>query len=341
MALYGMDTEEVRELAASLGRAADDLDRVARTLDSQLTAAPWTGPDAASFRSQWNGPHRAAIRSAADRLGAARSVLLANADAQKDASRADSGTGGRAHRAAAHAFKGSVPAGPDVGAAAADLVQGIRGLLGDASDAVMRAPIVADLITAGLGFQYVPGQDFYTTNQTSVQSHLGFMDAFDDLGFVGGMDLDDSVSTFTYDGQEYRLELWKGSYGGGSAFGGEVGLYVRDPDKEIWESPGQAIPGFYPAADPNERIHMVQEIYDVRTGDPYFTSDGHDTIGSDQYWNAALRTTPGIEKDDLGQRGTLYVDDPGLRDAMYDAMRREGLDVWVDDDAGTVSYDWR
>ncbi|KAA9111511.1 DUF4474 domain-containing protein [Microbacterium rhizomatis] len=355
MSFAGMDIEATRSLGSTFAKAADALAAAETQLSGELARSPWQGPDASSFRSDWNGPHRAALRRTADSLRSIGSLLLRQAEQQQNASERDGGglpAGFAAGQVGASRGYGGTSShatgGGDIFSQLAPLprtltglVPGLQNAVGNLADLAMRVPLVEAAISAGFGFEYVKGQDFYTTNQTSIQSHLGFMDAFDKLGFAGGMDLDDSVTQFEYGGQEYRLELWKGNYGAGAAFGGEIGLYVRDPDKDVWESPGQAIPGFYPAADQDERIHMVQQIYDVNTGETYFTSDGHDTIGGDQYWNAAIRTTPGIDKDDLGQRGTLYVDDPGLRDAMVSEMRREGLDVRVDVRTGAIDYDWR
>jgi uncharacterized protein YukE len=360
MAFEGMDLAEVRSLAAAIGRAADQLNTAADQLDAELSRSVWKGPDASQFRSQWTNSHRTTLRSTATSLRQVKKVLAKQADDQDKTSQVggggglpgDSGAGrhgsSRGGGGGTSTQVGGHGGGGDIWSQLAPvprnltgIVPGLQGLIGNAGDVIMGAPVVGGLISAGLGFQYVKGQDFYTTNQTSIQSHLGFMDAFDKAGFAGGMDLDDNTSTFKYGGREYRLELWKGNYGAGSAFGGEVGLYIRDPSKDFTQSPGQAIDGFYPAADPADRIRMVQTIYNVHTGDPYFTSDGHQTLGEDQYWNAAIRTTPGVSKDDLGQRGTLYVDDPGLRDAMSAEMRRQGLDVDVDASKGTISYDWK
>lgn len=354
MAFEGMDIAEVRSFASAVAGAADALAATADRLDGELTRSPWTGPDAARFRSEWTVSHRAALRSTATRLRAVQRLLVAQADDQERTSGAVDGNALADHgagRLGASRGSGGVPStvggGTDIWGSLAPvprtltgLIPGLQGAVGDVADLAMGAPLLGGLISAGFGFQYVKGQDFYTTNQTSIQSHLGFMDAFDQAGFAGGMDLDDSTSEFSYGGRDYRLELWKGSYGAGSAFGGEVGLYIRDPSKDLLQSPGQAIDGFYPAADPADRIRIVQSIYDVHTGETYFTSDGHQTLGEDQYWNAAIRTTPGLDKSDLGQRGTLYVDDPGLRQAMGAAMAREGVAVRIDDAAGTVVYDW-
>ncbi|WP_438352666.1 DUF4474 domain-containing protein [Microbacterium sp. CJ88] len=349
-----MDIADVRSLAASFSKAAGQLEAAATHLDADLSRARWLGPDAATFRSDWNSSHRAALRRTATSLRDVSRLLVRQADQQDDASRNDGGVsasgaghvgssrGGSAF-AGAHAT-GTGKAPTDIfslldGAAGGirDLTSDPLGTLGDIADTAMRNAIVEQWISEKLGFEYQGAdKDFYTTNQTSIQSHLGFMDLFDDAGFALGMDLDDSVNEFEYGGREYKLELWKGSYGGGSAFGGEIGLYIRDPSHSVLDSPGQAIDGFYPAAAPADRILSGQTIYNVHTGEEYFTNEKDDPA----YWNLAIRTDPGIDKSDLGQRGWLQVDDPGLRREMAAEMRRQGLEVTVDPHTRRINYVW-
>ena len=62
-------------------------------------------------------------------------------------------------------------AGPD-GPSFADqtaLVPGLQGAIGDVIDASMANPMIAGAVGQAFGFEYVPGQDFYTTNESSVQ----------------------------------------------------------------------------------------------------------------------------------------------------------------------------
>ena len=236
--------------------------------------------------------------------------------------------------------------GPD-GPSFADitaLVPGLQGALGDAMDWFMTQPGLAwlsGLVGAGLGFEYVKEGDFYTTNEHSLQSYLGFHDMYDSIHKLGGMDLHDKVIEVTgSDGKEYRLELWKGSYGSGSAFGGEIGLYVRDPHQGGLQGLLRLIPGFYPTAQGGDQIRMVQEIYNKTSGESYFTNDNRGSRDGDHFWNLAIRTEPGVGKDMLGQRGSLYFKDPVLAQRMAAAMRAEGLAASVGSDGMTVSYTW-
>ena len=221
------------------------------------------------------------------------------------------------------------------------LVPGLQDAIGDVIDAAMDNPMIAGAVGQAFGFEYVPGGDFYTTNETSLQSYFGFHDAYDKVGKLLGMDLDDEVIDFEVDGVEYRLELWKGSYGNGGAFGGEIGLYTsgtgeRGPMGDFLEQ----IPGYYSAAAGDDQIRMTQTMYDKQTGEVYFTNGGEGADDGEHYWNLAIRTDPGVSHEDLGQRGELVLTDPEVAAAMCAAMNREGVPAQLGEDGLTITYSW-
>lgn len=231
------------------------------------------------------------------------------------------------------------PEGPSTEDATAK-VPGLQWLMGVGMDLAMKHGLVAAVVGEFAGFEYVPAKDFYTTNETSVQSHLGFHDAFDKVGKLGGMDLDDKVVEFESNGKQYRLELWKGGYGSGAGFGGEIGLYTRSADETGLRGLFEKIPGYYSSAQGHDQIAMTQSIYNKQTGEVYFTNEGKGAADGDHYWNLAIRTKPGIRREDIGQMGTLHVPDAQTRTAMAGAMRQQGLTPVVNDADGTISYTW-
>ncbi|WP_375386234.1 WXG100 family type VII secretion target [uncultured Microbacterium sp.] len=91
MGLYGADVAQLRAAAAELDRSADRLGSARTELTAQLTRTPWTGQDAASFRTSWNASHAPRLNAAADRLREAAAVLRRNADAQETTSAAAGG----------------------------------------------------------------------------------------------------------------------------------------------------------------------------------------------------------------------------------------------------------
>ena len=213
--------------------------------------------------------------------------------------------------------------------------------IGDLIDKAMGHDWIANAAGKTFGFEYVQDGDFYTTNESSMQSYFGFHDAYDKVGKLLGMDLDDRVVEFKVNGTEYRLELWKGSYGSGGAFGGEIGFYTRGagergPLGDFLER----IPGYYSAAAGDDQIRMTQEIYDKRTGETYFTNDGQGADDGDHFWNLAIRTDPAVSHEDLGQRGTLELNDPDVASAMCEAMNAQGVPAQLSEDGLTITYEW-
>ncbi|WP_410663948.1 DUF4474 domain-containing protein [Amycolatopsis sp. lyj-84] len=209
---------------------------------------------------------------------------------------------------------------------------------------------IAQKIYDYLGFRYVADGDYYTTGEHSMQSFLGWHDFYDKLEKLIGADLDatgddgDNMEfTDPKTGKQYRLELWKGSYGFGGAFGGEVGFYTREP--------GSSDPaGYFDAAQGDDQIKVSQTIYNKTTDEVYFTNDGHGADGSDKkhFWNLGIRTDPDVDPSQLAQRATIEVRDIGLRDQLYDEMTRwaeahrdQNLIVTkTTDDPPALSYTW-
>lgn len=232
------------------------------------------------------------------------------------------------------------PQGPSFADTTAQ-VPGLQQAIGDVIDGAMSNPLVAGVVGRAFGFEYVPEGDFYTTNESSLQSYLGFHDIYDTAGKALGMDLDDKVVEFEVDGTQYRLELWQGSYGSGGAFGGEIGLYTRNtgergPLGDLLEH----IPGYYSSAAGGDQIAMSQTIYNTKTGEEYFTNNGAGADDGEHYWNLAIRTDPGVSHEDIGQRGTLQLKDPDVAQAMCQAMRAQGIDAQLGSDGLTITYDW-
>lgn len=226
-----------------------------------------------------------------------------------------------------------------------DLLFTVRDWAGDIMDWAMTDPrtsFLADFVTENFGFTYIEDGDFYTTSETSMQSHLGFHDAYDLLHAAGGMDLDAEVVYFTdpETNTQYRLEFWRGSYGMGSAYGGEIGLYTRDPDQEGIQRVAQELfPGYYSTAQGDDQIRMTQRLYDRHTGELLFENDNRGSNDGDHYWNLAIRTEPGYTKNDLIQEGQLYFTNEAVRDAAVTSLDNAGLDPQIMPD-GSVRYRW-
>lgn len=226
-------------------------------------------------------------------------------------------------------------------------------------DTLMKNPEVAQKVYDYFGFKYVENGDFYTTGEHSLQSFLGWHDFYDKMGGLIGTHLDETSAggdnmefTDPKTGKQYRLELWKGSYGFHGAYGGEVGFYSRDPNSDgLRGKLEHDHPGYYSTAQGEDQIKITQQVYDKNSGEVYFTNDGQGADGDDKrhFWNLAIRTDPDVRPEQLGQRATLEMPDADLRDRLYREMTRyatahpeERLTVTMGTDhPPTLSYDWR
>jgi hypothetical protein len=217
------------------------------------------------------------------------------------------------------------------------------GQLGSFFDGLMGSVLGPGISTVA-GFEYNKEGDFYYTNQHSIQSQLGFSDPVDAMGGLLAMNLDDNVVEFAANGLDYRLELWKGNYAAGEAYGGEMGLYYRKPgSSDPVTSFESNVTNWYATVDPEDQVRMVQSLYlDTNPDKPVIYNDTNDYAdGGKHFWNLAIRTDRGVTKDDLIQKGDIYVDDPQVREAMAAALRQASgvSNVAISDTR--ITYTWR
>ncbi len=180
-----------------------------------------------------------------------------------------------------------------------------------------------------LGFRYNPDTDSYYTAEGCIQQQWGFCDAIDKWGPALGMDLDTDIVTFTYDGQEFRSQLWKGIYGGGLSVGSELGLYSRPQ--------GEALATPYIPNDPSSEyilydsveqqyqpvIRQTTEYYDAASDEWRSFENYTGNYGDgDDYWSLNIRTDANVDKNSI--RVSYVVDctkqGPEFAKAYYEAL---------------------
>jgi len=111
-------------------------------------------------------------------------------------------------------------------------------------------PVVNWLTNAGTQAAQT-AQNLYTYG---VQAYQDAVQQAEQAGGAAGMNLDDQTIYFSANGKDYRLELWKGSYMSGGAYGGEIGLYYKDPASTSFITQVQsAIPGWYASVLPQDQ----------------------------------------------------------------------------------------
>jgi hypothetical protein len=59
------------------------------------------------------------------------------------------------------------------------------------------------------------------------QRSLGYFDLYDQVSFLGGLNIDCEPIEFNYGNKKWKIELWKDSYLFGDATGAEIGVYTN------------------------------------------------------------------------------------------------------------------
>ena len=188
-----------------------------------------------------------------------------------------------------------------------------------------------DVISRLLAFEYNEEKDFYYTNENyGIQRISRFHDIIDCFDGMLGMNLDTKVIEYDVNGVNYRLQLWKGSYGYGNAYGSEINLY-SNTDGGTW----------YAAVEGEQEIRTEQYLYLNGSKEPLIHNDvATYTEDGKHFWNLAIRTDAGYTKEDLWQESILYIEDKDHRDTLFRKLRKDKeLQVeWGDNNSIVIKY---
>ncbi|WP_455044755.1 DUF4474 domain-containing protein [Lancefieldella rimae] len=224
-----------------------------------------------------------------------------------------------------------------------------------------------DLMKSFTSFSFENGRFFTSDSPGSIQHRNGFADVYDKGEQFLGMDLDTYITTFEYNGKEYRIQEWDGSYMAGIGYGGEIAVYSRDMSPNGYR-------GYHHMANSQVESRLdcltSQEVesqfimYKAVRGDqvPKMQVTVHTIYSSkddrrykiegekgDTSWSFNGKARP-VDKDGLYpialDTNQLYVtatvdfkNDIGLAQAAYDALKKDGINVQLEGTEITVSYD--
>ncbi|NNN22403.1 MAG: hypothetical protein HKL80_10440 [Acidimicrobiales bacterium] len=86
MSFYGMDVDQVRQLANQMSQAAGEIESLSAQLTSALNSTQWVGPDQQRFMSEWTSQHSPNLRNVCQGLHQAAQLAIQNANQQEQAS---------------------------------------------------------------------------------------------------------------------------------------------------------------------------------------------------------------------------------------------------------------
>ena len=164
---------------------------------------------------------------------------------------------------------------------------------------------IAGSLAKYLGFVYNEKTDSYYTKEGCIQQQWGFCDAIDDWGPGLGMDLDTEIVTFVHDGQEFRVQLWKGIYAGGLSLGSEFAIYSRSVEEALanpYERGSENSRYIYYESVEDKYQPMVKQETSYRSSNKTtksFKCDTRDYGDGDDYWNLNIRSDAGVIKETI------------------------------------------
>jgi type II secretory pathway pseudopilin PulG len=161
----------------------------------------------------------------------------------------------------------------------------------------------------GTGYDYMPLQYVFRHAQGHVPVKIGgYSKLYDIFAPVAMIFIDTRRIIFDYEGKEWLVQLWKGSYFV-VEYGGEIGIYNRPIGSK----------GFYQASD---------ELIDMEYS---YAADGKQLIEylpTKTWWGAAFRISSPIfskiySADELTMTGKISFDDPGMLKAFAAAFAEQ------------------
>lgn len=218
-----------------------------------------------------------------------------------------------------------------------------------------------DLMKSFTSFSFENGRFFTSDSPGSIQHRNGFADVYDKGEQLLGMDLDTYITTFEYNGKEYRIQEWDGSYMAGIGYGGEIAVYSRDMSPNGYR-------GYHHMANSQvesrldcltsqevesqfimykavlgDQVPKMQVHIKTLSGENEFDGNMGDTSWS---FNGKVRPidTDGsysitVDNDQLYVTATVdFKNDIGLAQAAHDALKKDGINVQLEGTEITVSY---
>ena len=153
----------------------------------------------------------------------------------------------------------------------------------------------------GIGIDYVSAQQMMTTAPYSYQRALGFNIFYEMIGPLVGFHTETATFPFDYNGKDWKIQLWKGSYYYVSN-GGEIGLYEREKNVLIFWDPSDT------------ELGMSLKIYKNGVLDVDYPERPSWWICGVHYGNPFL--LPVVSADKLHMTGTIRFKDQAMLDAF-------------------------
>lgn len=172
------------------------------------------------------------------------------------------------------------------------------------------------------------GGFYYNDDKASWQTLFGFSKFYDYMAPISDMEYDHIRAFYTYDGQDFLMEFWKGHYGG--FIGCELGLYHRDAQglgKDTFDFYATAAEKYWPTMD----MAFYRQVNEGDAPEDYVLEFKRPV---DRYW-WCTGFIPGELRnlrpaDELRVEATMTFIDQEMADCTAKAMEEAGFKPCTD-----------
>lgn len=175
----------------------------------------------------------------------------------------------------------------------------------------------------GLGYDFNFDFDEFSSSPDPWQRDFGFCRDYDRLAFLIG----DVYSTirvpFTYDGKDWMIQMWKGTYSF-NMLGAEIGIYNKPTDR-------QAL--YYDCAADPDRMEMSFTVY----------LDGEELVSAPpelKWWQTKFTYHSLVNPDRLALEATIKFPSVGMMNAFAESLKEADSSVTFTTKGTTLSFFW-
>ena len=175
------------------------------------------------------------------------------------------------------------------------------------------------------GLLFDEDQGIYYFDKDVFQKEVGYFDIYDEFVPALGMVLEFEIIEFEYDDKYWKIELWKGIYGYGTATGGEIGVYTEEfqlntPYEKLDDVVNENVNFGTNTATANEEdyLEMSFSLYKKEGNELIFTTT--DTT----WWLTGFKPSGPIVPSKLYMDIEITFDNPGMAAAFVDGLKDTG-----------------
>lgn len=175
----------------------------------------------------------------------------------------------------------------------------------------------------GIGYDFNFDFNEFSSSADPWQRDFGFCRQYDQLAFLIGDVYNTIRVPFTYDGKDWMIQIWKGTYSY-NMLGAEIGIYNKPADR-------QAL--YYDCAADPDRMEMALTVY----------LDGEELVSAPmelKWWQTKFTYHILVDPDSLALSATIKFPSKGMMQAFAESLSEADSSVTYTVQGTTLSFFW-